>query len=65
MVRNFFFGNPNVEVISVIKMWDTKHKPLWKSYLDDAPNHVIEETGLTKEQVENVLQVLYDHRIIN
>lgn len=40
-------------------------KPQWKTYLDDAPNYVIEETGLSREKLEQVLEVLYDHRVIN
>lgn len=39
--------------------------PQWKKYLEDAPNFVIEETGLSREKLDKILSVLYDHRIIN
>lgn len=42
-----------------------KRKPVWKIYLDDAPEHVIRQTGLSRKELENVLQVLDEHRIIN
>lgn len=50
----------------MLKPWNHKHKPLWKTYLDNMPDYIIEEEiGLSKEQLEKVLDVLYEHRVIN
>lgn len=40
-------------------------KPSWETYLEDASDRVIEETGLSREKLKKVLEVLYEHRIIN
>lgn len=40
-------------------------KPTYELYLEDAPKHVIEETGLSREKLKQVLDVLYEHRVIN
>lgn len=40
-------------------------KPNWEMYLDDAPEGVIKETGLSREKLKQVMEVLYEHRIIN
>lgn len=61
----YFFGYLKVEVIDVFNVWENEHRPLWKSYLEEASDYVIEQTGLTKEQLKDVLQVMYEHRIIN
>lgn len=39
--------------------------PNWETYLEDAPEYVIQETGLSREKLKQVLDVLHDHRIIN
>lgn len=49
----------------MFKSWSNEHRPLWIDYLEEAPDYVIEETGLTKEQLKQILQVMYEHRIIN
>lgn len=43
----------------------TQHDPLWRDYLDRADKFIIEETGLSRERLEKVLEVLYKYRIIN
>lgn len=45
--------------------WRIERKPNWKIYLEEAPDYVIRQTGLTKEELEKVLDVLDEHRIIN
>lgn len=45
-------------------------QPRWEKYMDEAENsgvlyEIIKETDLTKEKIKKVLEVLYDHRIIN
>lgn len=40
-------------------------KPQWKTYLEDAPEYVIQETGLSREKLQQVLATLHEHRIIN
>lgn len=45
--------------------WFTYRRPQWEIYLEDASESVIEETGLTREQLKRVLDVLHEHRIIN
>jgi transcription initiation factor IIE alpha subunit len=49
----------------MFKIWEDTRKPLWDRYLEEAPNYVIDETGLNREELRKVLQVLYDNRIIN
>lgn len=39
--------------------------PNWETYLADAPEYVIQETGLSREKLKQVLNVLYEHRVIN
>lgn len=41
------------------------NKPNWESYLEDAPDYVIDETGLSREKLQKVLSILYKNRIIN
>lgn len=40
-------------------------RPQWEIYLEDAPESVIRETGLSREKLKQVLEVLYENRIIN
>jgi hypothetical protein len=45
-------------------------QPRWQQYIDEADNkgvlrEIIIETGLSKEKIEQVLEMLYDNRIIN
>lgn len=40
-------------------------KPQWESYLEDAPESVIQETGLSREKLKQVLEIVYENRIIN
>lgn len=40
-------------------------KPSWENYLEEASESVIEETGLSREKLKQVLDVLYENRIIN
>ena len=44
--------------------WKYK-RPGWETYLEDAPEDVIRETGLSREKLKQVLEVMYDNRIIN
>jgi hypothetical protein len=37
----------------------------WETYLEDCPESVIRETGLSREKLKQVLQVMHDHRVIN
>lgn len=39
--------------------------PNWETYLENAPESVIKETGLSREKLKQVLETLYEHRIIN
>lgn len=44
--------------------------PKWKQYIDEAESNGVlyeikRETGLSKEKIEQVLEMLYDSRIIN
>ena len=41
------------------------NKPSWEIYIEDASESVIKETGLSREKLKQVLEVLYEHRIIN
>lgn len=45
--------------------WFDIKKPQWESYLDEADEDVINQTGLTREKLKQVLEVLHEHRIIN
>lgn len=45
--------------------WEPERRPIWKIYLQDAPESVIEKTGLEKEELEKILDILHEHRIIN
>jgi hypothetical protein len=40
-------------------------EPQWKAYLEDAPESVIKETGMSRKELQKTLEVLYEHRIIN
>ncbi len=44
--------------------WKYK-KPTWETNLEDASESVIRETGLSREKLKQVLETLYDNRIIN
>lgn len=52
-------------IMSLLESWGRIDKPLWKKYLEDAPDRVIEETNLSRDEIKKVLEVLYEHRIIN
>lgn len=44
--------------------------PRWKQYIDEAENsgvlhEIIKETRLPKEKIEQVLEMMYEARIIN
>lgn len=45
--------------------WLDERKPNWKTYLEDAPEYVISETGHSREELEQILNILHEHRIIN
>lgn len=45
--------------------WGELDEPIWKKYLDDAPNSIVVETGLSRDELEKILDILYEHRIIN
>lgn len=39
--------------------------PQWQVYLERASDYVIDQTGLSREKLKEVLDVLYENRIIN
>lgn len=39
--------------------------PQWQVYLERASDYVIDQTGLYREKLKEVLDVLYENRIIN
>lgn len=41
------------------------NEPVWKEYLRKSPEHIIRETGLSRERLEQVLEILYDNHIIH
>lgn len=45
--------------------WMDERKPAWKIYLDEADETVIKQTGLSREKLKNVLDILHEYRIIN
>lgn len=45
--------------------WFEDKKPVWKIYLNDAPQSIIDETGLSREELEKILDILHENRIIN
>jgi hypothetical protein len=45
--------------------WFDHQTPQWETYLSDAPESVIRKTGLPRKQLKQVLQVLYENRVIN
>lgn len=40
-------------------------KPSWETNLEDAAESVIKETGLSREKLKQVMETLYEHRVIN
>lgn len=46
-------------------IFEKYQKPTWKIYLEDTPDWKLKETGLSREKLHQVLDVLYDLRIIN
>lgn len=48
----------------LLKGWQYK-KPVWETYLEDCSESVIRETGLSREKLKEILQVMYENRIIN
>lgn len=44
--------------------WKYK-EPSWETYLENAPEYVIQETGLSREKLKQVLDILHENRIIN
>ena len=40
-------------------------KPQWESNLEDVSERVIEETGLSRDKLKQVLEIMYEHRVIN
>lgn len=48
----------------MLKGW-TYNKPNWETYLENAPESVIKETGLSRDKLKQVLNVLYESRVIN
>lgn len=45
--------------------WVHDNKPTWETNLEKASESVVEETGLSREQLQDILNVLYEHRVIN
>lgn len=45
--------------------WLDERKPNWKLYLEDAPEHLISRTGLDRGELERILDILHEERIIN
>lgn len=45
--------------------WYTYKRPLWQSYLEDLSESAVRETGLSREKLKQVLEVMYEHRVIN
>jgi len=49
----------------IAELFGLEPAPQWKTYLNVAPNYVIEETGLSREKLGEILDILHEHRIIN
>jgi hypothetical protein len=62
-MKIYFMVHTRFEVI--LMFWEPERRPVWKIYLQDAPESVIEKTGLEKEELEKILDILHEHRIIN
>lgn len=45
--------------------WMDYRTPTWETYLESTPQFVIDQTGLTKEELKKVLEILHEHRVIN
>lgn len=41
------------------------NKPQWEVYLENIREDIIKETGLSREKLKQILEVLYVNRIIN
>lgn len=57
-----------LKVVITLKLfgtWGDIQEPVWETYLDRAPEDVIRETELSREELKRVLQVLHEHRIIH
>lgn len=46
-------------------LWFLKDQPIWKQNLDRTDEYTIEQTGLSREKLEQVLEILYENRVIN
>jgi hypothetical protein len=46
-------------------IWFLEDQPLWKKHLDRADECTIQQTGLSREKLEEVLEILYESRVIN
>lgn len=44
--------------------WFSYVPPKWKEELKYAPEYVIEDTGLERRELERILEVLHEHKII-
>ena len=40
-------------------------KPSWETYLESTPESVVKQTGLSREKLKQILEVLYENRVIN
>ena len=40
-------------------------KSNWETYLEYADDSVVEETGLSKEKLHEILTILQEHQIVN
>jgi hypothetical protein len=45
--------------------WFTYKRPTWEIYLENASEDVIRRTGLSREELKHVLDVLHEERVIN
>lgn len=45
--------------------WATDSRPNWKKQLEESPDYIIRQTGLSREELDRVLEVLYQERIIH
>jgi hypothetical protein len=53
------------EVITMFGSWTDYRKPLWETYLEEAPESVIHQTKLSRQELKEILDILYENRIIN
>lgn len=49
----------------ILDGWKSSKKPNWESSLEDASESVIRKTGLSREKLRQVMETMYEHRIIN